>query len=135
MNLFTGYLACACTPKVISLSRIRMKSALLFARYLMFSRSLFSLLDFCHIISATGLFIACNAIICSISVWNRSLVQADGGSACTLSFSELVISPNLQPSASRCISHISGRFWSCLCHGNASVLAHGVSQTLMRHLL
>ncbi|KAG1756529.1 uncharacterized protein EDB91DRAFT_1093182 [Suillus paluster] len=39
-----------------------MKSALLFARYVLF-----------------GLFVVCNAIICSVTVWNRSLVQADGG--------------------------------------------------------
>ncbi|OAX43553.1 hypothetical protein K503DRAFT_796230 [Rhizopogon vinicolor AM-OR11-026] len=38
-----------------------MKPALLFARYILF-----------------GLFVVCNAIICSAAVWNRSLVQADG---------------------------------------------------------
>ncbi|KAG2755990.1 hypothetical protein P692DRAFT_20792336 [Suillus brevipes Sb2] len=39
-----------------------MKSTLLFARYVLF-----------------GLFVVCNAIICSVAVWNHSLVQATGG--------------------------------------------------------
>ncbi|KAG2158365.1 uncharacterized protein EDB93DRAFT_1121073 [Suillus bovinus] len=39
-----------------------MKSTLLFARYILF-----------------GLFVVCNAIICSVAVWNHSLVQAAGG--------------------------------------------------------
>lgn len=39
-----------------------MKSALLFARYVLF-----------------GLFVVCNAIICSVAVWNHSLIQADLG--------------------------------------------------------
>ncbi|KAG2157351.1 hypothetical protein DEU56DRAFT_764119 [Suillus clintonianus] len=39
-----------------------MRSTLLFARYILF-----------------GLFVVCNAIICSIAVWNHSLVQANGG--------------------------------------------------------
>lgn len=39
-----------------------MKSTLLFARYALF-----------------GLFVVCNAIICSVAVWNHSLVQATGG--------------------------------------------------------
>lgn len=39
-----------------------MKSTLLFARYVLF-----------------GLFVVCNAIICSVAVWNHSLVLADGG--------------------------------------------------------
>lgn len=38
-----------------------MKSTLLFARYVLF-----------------GLFVVCNAIICSVAVWNHSLVQATG---------------------------------------------------------
>ncbi|KAG2046802.1 hypothetical protein BDR06DRAFT_148956 [Suillus hirtellus] len=39
-----------------------MKSTMLFARYVLF-----------------GLFVVCNAIICSVAVWNHSLVQATGG--------------------------------------------------------
>lgn len=39
-----------------------MKSTLLFARYVLF-----------------GLFVVCNAIICSVAVWNHSIVQATGG--------------------------------------------------------
>ncbi|KAG2147068.1 hypothetical protein BD769DRAFT_714123 [Suillus cothurnatus] len=39
-----------------------MKSTMLFARYILF-----------------GLFVVCNAIICTVAVWNHSLVQATGG--------------------------------------------------------
>ncbi|KAG1905960.1 uncharacterized protein F5891DRAFT_1007393 [Suillus fuscotomentosus] len=39
-----------------------MKSTMLFARYVLF-----------------GLFVVCNAIICSVAVWNHSLVQVTGG--------------------------------------------------------
>ncbi|KAG1782732.1 hypothetical protein EV702DRAFT_1066396 [Suillus placidus] len=39
-----------------------MKSTLLFARYVLFS-----------------LFVVCNAIICSVAVWNYSIIQATGG--------------------------------------------------------
>ena len=59
--------------------------------------SVFSPLDVCFLTCfAIGLFVVCNAIICSAAVWNHSLVQADDAQTCMQSLNEVTMLPNFQ---------------------------------------
>jgi hypothetical protein len=64
--------------------------------------------------SLTGFFVICNAIICSVAVWNYSLIHTRGQSCGLLPPRVCYIPAQLPFSASRCLSHLFRRLQPCL---------------------